>query len=441
MYFAIMVIQQLSTKLPGLLEAADEVWIAVALATDEGLDFIRSRVKPGTIQHYLIGIDIGTPVSVLYTLKAAESNTVKVGICHPDTGIFHPKLYLFRSAGKLTAILGSANLTLAGLSANQELSTLITDPQTCSQLQGWFVDQLENSYPLSTQNLLSYQEACDFADGQGDAKPKIPSVKLEKAKAPDIFYNIDFADRYFKKEHHMAFRKELWKDLSKSAERERKKTVERFLELHEQIFHRFAEFNLVGLHPNVPNPIVSNHYHTTDRIGQDINAMWLSYGKSQKEIAQYHNVVRQPYDPQKQQQENDFQSFMNHARLQIRLELKQIGIWILFGKNNGSLFDRDYFHKQMRSESFRENFFDMVKALPDSYRITVDKITLYVNEISSSEELFQHCKLDHKGAYFIIGRDYKITAPEMSEAQLPETTLTEFVRLFPIYKKMRHYFI
>lgn len=435
-----MVISHLSTVLPELLAQADELWIAVALATDEGLDFIRSHANPNAIHHYLIGIDMGTPVSVLKTLATAQQNGTRSRIGQSEIGIFHPKLYLFRTQDRFKAVLGSANLTLPGLSKNQELSTMISDPQTCNHLLKWFLDQFKIAFPLTEFNISSYAAYSSNSDGQADSKQRQPPIKLQHATIHLELDDIDFSDRYFKKEHHFAFRKEMWKDTTKAAERERKKTVERFLQLHETIFPRFSEFDLEGLHHNVTNHIVSNHYHTPDRVSQDINAIWLSYGKSQDEIAKYHREFGLPYEPRKEQQDNDFQSFINHARLQIRLELEHIGIWLLFGKNKGSILDRDYFQQQMRKEKYREDFFNMVKGLPNSYRISIDRSTLYINQINSPNELWKHCRQDRPEAYFIIGRDYKITDPEMSEEQLPETTLKEFRLLYPIYKTMRHYF-
>ena len=58
--------------------------------------------------------------------------------------------------------------------------------------------------------------------------------------------------------------------------------------------------------------------------------MWLSYGKSKEEIKWYHSLFHSPMKIDNE--EDDLQSFINHARLQIRIELKSIGIWILFGK-------------------------------------------------------------------------------------------------------------
>ena len=71
-----------------------------------------------------------------------------------------------------------------------------------------------------------------------------------------------------------------------------------------------------------------------------INAMWLSYGKSGDEIKQYQKEVGADQKAK--------QTFIHHARLQLRIDIKSIGIWLLFAKENeGGLFDREYFKEQV----------------------------------------------------------------------------------------------
>lgn len=176
--------------------------------------------------------------------------------------------------------------------------------------------------------------------------------------------------------------------------------------------------------------------HFEGRTSQELNAMWLSYGKSPDEIKEYHKL----FPAIGKNDEDDLQSFINHARLQIRIELKSIGIWILFGKKNGgSAFDRHYFKTRMQELGYRNDFYNMIKELPPEYWIIVSQNKKYINEFKSTESLHEFCKKDNEKYYFIIGRDYQITDDEMSEATLPETVLNEFIRLYPIYEKMRHY--
>ncbi len=164
-----------------------------------------------------------------------------------------------------------------------------------------------------------------------------------------------------------------------------------------------------------------------------INAMWLSYGKSGDEIKQYQKEVGADQKAK--------QTFIHHARLQLRIDIKSIGIWLLFAKENeGGLFDREYFKEQMRRKAFRDKFYQMIKSLENEYFISVGGNKEFCHNFNSAEDLHDFCKKDDIQKYFIIGRDYQITDNEMSEVNLPTETLKVFRLLFPLYQMMRHTF-
>ena len=435
-----MVVTRTSERLSVLLSTSTEVWIATALISEEGLTNIQSWISPLAVQHYLVGIDMGTPPAVLKLLLTKTSSTkVQARIAYPGQGIFHPKLYLIKKDGMLSALVGSCNLTKAGLFENVELQVEIVDQEHCQQLLSWFNEQYSHGYQLSEENIHAYER--EYEPGAIDSGGSRRKLAFKKT-LPDIepLSHIDFSDRFFDRTDHLAFRKELWLDTSPVANRERYKARERFLELHELIYPRFDDYKLADLYPNIANHIVSNYYHTEDRIRQKLDAMWLSYGKSQEEVQNYHRQFP-TLERRWTDRENDYQSFMNHARIQVRIELEEIGIWILFGKNNnGSLFDRGHFRNQMEFPAYRQRFFNELQALPSPYWISINGDHKDVSVFSDPSKLHSFCKKDHPNTYFIIGRDYKITDPEMSKDKLPKTTLLEFQRLMPLYKMMRHYF-
>ena len=80
---------------------------------------------------------------------------------------------------------------------------------------------------------------------------------------------FDFSTRYFKKEHHLAFRRGLWTDDSPEANTERYDAQSRFLELHFKIYPRFQEFQLYDLHQNVKNHIVSMSDISLDELNKN----------------------------------------------------------------------------------------------------------------------------------------------------------------------------
>ena len=79
-----------------------------------------------------------------------------------------------------------------------------------------------------------------------------------------------------------------------------------------------------------------------------------------------------------------------------------------------------------------------MQSLPKEYWIQVNAKRKYVSALITPDDMHEFCKNDKDKEYFIIGRDYNIMDDEMSEKNLPDTVLSEFQRLYPIYQLMRH---
>lgn len=125
--------------------------------------------------------------------------------------------------------------------------------------------------------------------------------------------------------------------------------------------------------------------------------------------------------------------------MQIRIDVRNIEIWLLFAKENeGGLFDRELSKGQMRDRNFRDRFYQLIKSLPSEYFISVGGESEFCNKFNSLEELHDFTRKDNIQMYFIIGRDYAIEDDEMSETNLPNEMLKVFKLLFPFYETMRH---
>lgn len=298
----------------------------------------------------------------------------------------------------------------------------------------WFNSLFKDGYPLSDENINEYEGQLEsIEETEQELKRKRKSIVLKK---PNTITNpldaIDFTDRYFKKEHHWAFRKEFWYTDNEDAVDERELAKSKCLELHELVFPRFKDYGIQILEPNpMPDHLISMIRQIDPTKPRAINAMWLSYGKNINEIKEYQKLVG-PDQKAKQ-------TFIHHARLQIRIDVRNIGIWLLFAKENeGGLFDRAFFKEQMRDRDFRDKFYQMIKSLPSEYFISVGGYNEYCNSFNSPEELYDFTKKDNNQMYFIIGRDYEIQDDEMSATNLPIEMLKVFKLLFPFYEIMRH---
>ncbi|WP_421979009.1 phospholipase D family protein [Roseivirga seohaensis] len=433
-----MIIFNLEKELEHHFLHATEIYVAIALADKNIIQKSIDKASDNALQRVLIGVDLPTSVETLKYLRKKEETTpnFKCGIYYDMNRYFHPKAYLFKEDSGWVGIIGSANFTLGGLSKNIELSYLTRNQRECEDMFNWFDKLFEDCYPINDENLAKYASEAEMENQEGKSKKrKFSFKKPTKSRSP--LDGIDFTDRFFKYEHHWAFRKELWRDTSSDANNERYKALKKFEELHSVIFPQFNDYGLGELDHNVKNHLASMYYHLEGSTSQDLEAMWLSYGKKREEIKQYHDLFPSA-DKHNKSDEDDKQSFINHSRLQIRLDFDSIGIWLLFGKNNGgSLFDRNHFFDKMKHDSYRNEFYLLLTSLPKEYWIEVNEERKVCSSFRSEDLLYQFCKKDDPQKYFIIGRDYNITDVEMSESQLPATTLKVFELLFPLHQKMR----
>lgn len=430
-----MIVENLGDELTLVLSEADEIWIAVALIKDQALEFILDIVKDTCQQHFLVGIDLPTDPSVLRTLQKREKNGFSEALIFSEKVTFHPKLYLIRTGKMYTLFIGSANMTEGGFNNNIELSYKIINQEECLLSLFWFNNLFKRGLPLSNENIEEYEKWYNkYIDFENKSHQFRKKLNFKNSNIYSFLDSIDFTDRYFKKEHHFAFRKEFWLKDNKTIIEERDIARERMVDLHESIYPYFKDRGIDALKPNpMKEHLISMIRQIDPSHPKKINALWLSYGKSEEEIKEYQRMVGSD--------QKSKQTFIHHARLQIRLDLKNIGIWLLFAKeNDGGLFDRDHFKNSMKNPEFKEKFFKMLTSLDNLYFISVGGERKPCTSFISSDELHTYCRKDDKKKYFIIGKDYNITDTEMSNDNLPNEVLKIFSEMYPFYELMRHKF-
>ncbi|MEC5167239.1 HKD family nuclease [Flavobacterium sp. PL11] len=172
--------QNLQKELKSKLKSADEIWIAVALLTNKGLEFIQENLPSKAKQHYILGIDLPTdPIAldVLCKQQLLEDVTVKMFY---NQEFYHPKAYITKSKDNYTAFVGSANCTRSGLFANIELSNIITSQSECLELISWFNAIESKSATLTTSFIKVYRESYQLRLDREKVEEKIVKNLKEK---------------------------------------------------------------------------------------------------------------------------------------------------------------------------------------------------------------------------------------------------------------------
>lgn len=271
-----MIITDLQTQLLPLLTGAQEVWIAVALMTDNGYGQIR-EVLQNTPQHYLIGVNLPTTPTVLRQLQAqlrAQTFEARIAGNRP---VFHPKVYIVKKEGVLSAIVGSANLTEPGLQGNHEISYHITTPEHCQQLLDWFQGLYDTAWPLSDENIAEYTNGYIPGDERTGIPARPRPFHFTRPDADESFFeNLDLSQHFFRQEHYLAFRNTLQKESTPAADAQRIAVRDKFLELHNILFprlHAHANLRELDCHGSEKN-IVSLPIHNS-YTNEELNAMWF----------------------------------------------------------------------------------------------------------------------------------------------------------------------
>lgn len=148
--------QNLQSELKSKLKTADEIWVAVALMTKKGLEFIQENLSENAKQNYVLGVDLPTDPLALDILYKQRLKNVSVKMFYKQE-FYHPKVYIIKSKKTYTAFVGSANCTKSGLFSNIELSFTITSQSDCIELLTWYKAIDDKSASLTYKFIKDYR--------------------------------------------------------------------------------------------------------------------------------------------------------------------------------------------------------------------------------------------------------------------------------------------
>ena len=147
--------RQLVTRIQKELGSAREFKIATAMVSQAGVKWLSQSLEQcldkGGNGRILIGVDLPSDPNAIEELddRAAEyPGQLKLKYFRPlKSRIFHPKLFLFtKSNGKVSAIIGSSNLTGGGLAENYEANILVQSGAITDELVEYFDEHFEGAY-------------------------------------------------------------------------------------------------------------------------------------------------------------------------------------------------------------------------------------------------------------------------------------------------------
>lgn len=414
---------KLSNEFKRLLKDCDEIWIAVAMISDKGFDFIQTHINKKAKQNYLVGIGLPTAPTVLEKLKVLnDKGQFSSKIYHKDDELFHPKVYIIRHNERLTSFIGSGNCTYGGFEKNVEVNVKTDDRIFVENQMKWFNSLYKHGFSITDDFLTSYKEIFQSRKDRIKKDKEETNLIFSKDDSQVKLDSIDFSQQFFKKKHYEAFIFPKPRDHSDRANNERNKVRTLLYKLNDLLLPEIEQSKM-DLYPHYSfDDIVSSAVHSP-YTADELNGIWLHYGRDKKEIKAY----------------GDDHTPLDYMRMQVIIHNNNIGIWNRVGKDKGSKIDRDNLKKNLKnSSSFRQKFFDSINSLPEGFYIELNNTIRNVSEFKTEEELSSFLLKDDYKNYFIIGVEYSPDNKLISEDNIVDTVIADFERLYPTYKLIKH---
>lgn len=124
------------------LPRCNELWVAVAMASEHGFNNIQHHIGERAKQHWVVGIDLATSPSVLQRFKAGGKKRISGRYFQEPGRTFHPKVYVLRTGDNYVGYVGSGNCTAGGFERNVEIAIRTEEQALCKSL----VEQIEAWY-------------------------------------------------------------------------------------------------------------------------------------------------------------------------------------------------------------------------------------------------------------------------------------------------------
>lgn len=401
-----------------LLQQVENCYIATAAITETGFDFIRSRIPTKSKMEIVTGLDVPTSPEVLRRIWRNYQGRITLNIYTKN--FFHANVYIFDLPfRKAVAFVGSGHFTMDGIKDGEELFYKITDAKEIENLKSWFIGYYEFGEPLSEELIREYEYLYPTLKQRDILSRQEKKQFIALTTEGFSWDQIKFKLQYFKKEDYLALSSSKARLTTPEVQAERIAVQNKLLQLHELIKDHVHRLKLKEDHDS--NQIVSS-LNPVDHQDGKLRSMWIAYGPSEAGLKKINPPA----------------TFREVMQLQIILQQKEVGIWLVPGKPNAGKADRESFKNRMNDVEYRKQFFTLLTGLGAGYWIEIAGDKKAVETFQNEEALWEFTKADDWMYYtFIIGKNYSPADPEISSEQIAPTIMKEFDKLVLVYRHMK----
>jgi hypothetical protein len=255
-----------------ILQQAVHCYVATAGISDNGFEFLRSRIAPKCKVDIVTGLD--EPTSPVVLQKILKNYQGRINLNIYTRNVLHANLYIFDLPFKKSvAFVGSGSLTLDGLKDNEELFWKITDPKEIESLLSWYTTYFQFSVPLSETIATEYEYLYPSIMNRVIASRKEKQEMFALTASSFSWDAIKFRSQYFKKEDYLILANANALFDNASIHLARTALREKLMGLHEQ---HVSASRFLKLKRDESTPSIDRASYTNGRITE----MFIRYYKA-----------------------------------------------------------------------------------------------------------------------------------------------------------------
>lgn len=413
-----MIVKKLAVPLINgkILQQAEHCYIATAAISEEGFDFINSRLSPKCKIDIVTGLDEPTAPNVLRRIWRNYQGRVTLNIY--TRNVLHANVYIFDLPYRQSvAFVGSGTFTLEGIKDHEEIFFRIADQKEIESLKSWFTGYFEFAAPL-TETLVQEYELLHPAWRLRLTQTADEKKQFIALNASGFSWDaIKFKTLFFKKEDYLTFANTKAMLDTPELLAERTAVQQKLLHLHESLKKHAAGLKLYA---DEHQPV--NSLHPAGHTGHKLRSLALTYGRSDAE--------RNTASPETKLNDG--------IHVQIYIAQQEVGIQLVVGDVMTSREDRQHIEKQMYYPEYRNILFQLLKGLGTEYTLEIAGAKRTADAFATEDDLWEFTKGDHWQHYpFTLTKSFAPADPALGNDTIITTLTRELDRLITLYRHLK----
>lgn len=252
-----------------ILQQAEHCYIASSSISEEGFEFLRSRISPKCKMDIVTGLDVPTSPAVLWKILRHYQGRINLHIYTKNT--MHANLFVFDLPfRKSVAFVGSGSMSAEGLKDSEELFWKLTDAKEIESLMSWYTTYFQFGTPLTESIVRGYETLYPRLKAR-----EIRSAQEKRNLIEENQGNLDsvkFRNQFFQRDDFSVLGIANALSDNASLRMARIALAEKLMKLHSMLEAQLSgmKFELGGEKDRSPDP--------QEHRGEIVDSMWLVYG-------------------------------------------------------------------------------------------------------------------------------------------------------------------